>query len=470
MHHSSQTADGRLVITIYMMSSLFNSIFSLPDELVRSLVVPKLSWKDLSRLDEAINNHSQRKQLHGWLHHTSRACTFHNNTSQLFLNWITKQHIKLSNLTLLASNVDDATVRMISNSNLQVEAHDQPFCDNVTGEATVRLLKSLRGLHSISISMHRDTMSVHLWNSVLKDLPNLRKLDVCACHTPDATGLIQCIAKYCKSISHVSLSCCYDVWDDTVVELAENCRQLEYLTLMCCHTLTDQTLIALGQHASKLAFVYLNAQQGAPTAAGVIRLVQGCPCMSTLSLWKCNVTESSFPVLSAACACLSICNLGSDVALGSNYVNIQVPNKPSCASSLKVSYTATVTEDQLLRIIANHPQLMIADMKGLSCVTNAVIAALANTCSNLRMLYISHCSNVTDLAALCKCPGLDCLQIIWCTGITDASLLQLAAATIGTPGNSITVHVNHSSVTAEVTTKLPELSRVRVSWSIATAW
>ncbi|PIK46288.1 putative F-box/LRR-repeat protein 7 [Apostichopus japonicus] len=89
-----------------------------------------------------------------------------------------------------------------------------------------------------------------------------------------------------------------------------------------------------------------------------------------------------------------------------------------------------VTEDYLVNIIMHGQLLRIIRLsKCWRASTATAVFLVANTCSRLQVLHISHCGSLTDQAVedvARKCKELKEVDMSSCYKITDAAMCSLA--------------------------------------------
>ena len=91
--------------------------------------------------------------------------------------------------------------------------------------------------------------------------------------------------------------------------------------------------------------------------------------------------------------------------------------------------TSNVTDDDVVRVTREHPNLQSLNLRGCSNITDTSVSEVARRCSNLQTLNLAFCDRITDAAlseVARECSNLQSLNLMYCRNITDASVLEVA--------------------------------------------
>jgi hypothetical protein len=92
-----------------------------------------------------------------------------------------------------------------------------------------------------------------------------------------------------------------------------------------------------------------------------------------------------------------------------------------------------VTDDIVIAISENWPELAFVDLGGCR-ITDTALIALATNCAELTKINLTYCSNITDTGVIALadgCVGLTKINLNDCSNITDASVIAIAENCMG---------------------------------------
>ncbi|KAL3516288.1 hypothetical protein ACH5RR_023190 [Cinchona calisaya] len=221
-------------------------------------------------------------------------------------------------------------------------------------------------------------------------------------------------------------------------------QQLHFLSLSGCVEMPDSGLRQLQYYGSKLQTLHLHCCFGI-TDCGVSLAASGCPSLTTISLYSCNVTDIGLKALSQSCLALrdvdlSYCSLISDHgirALSKNCRQLRAIRMSNCRSVTGVGFMGC--SQGLTYLEANgcklEPDGIMAIVSGggleylnLSCISWCILgdglrAIGAGFATKLKVLDFRLCRTIGDksIIAIAKgCPLLQEWNLALCHEITKA--------------------------------------------------
>lgn len=404
------------------------SLLLLPIDVLRSHLIPQLTWKEQARLDEALNNRTMREKFNMSLCTSRQEFWLRATTTVDQLRWLTTKGVIISTLVAY-SCIDDFSWLQFAALKLVVDEVDIYLDDSSGLKNAMTFLASLRGITSIAASFKGGLRDDSVWDAVLVQQPHLRNLRFnCVgsrlrvlSNTCAATMVVNCL-----HLESIVLLRCANWCDQSVVLIAQHCHNLTDLQLTGCEEFTDLSLTALADNCLSLQWLRLSAHRGGFADAGLAHLLQRCK-IRELHLWDCSgIADRSMTAIAMLRPQLTELSLDRCNALGSMVAERAMLGLCNL-TILSLARATDVSENLLVGLIENNPNLELIDLKGAATVTNAVLAAVASKCPDLASLDVSYCTEVSDLRPIEKCAILCVLHVSGCPNVTDSSLLQLAA-------------------------------------------
>ena len=342
----------------------------------------------------------------------------------------------------------------------------------------------------------------------------LEGINIAGCIQVAGPGL-KALATGCHHLRAIDLTACRLLDDAAIAELA--CPRLESLLLQSCSQLTDVGVESLAAGCPALVRISLASCKHV-TDAGMVALVSGCPSLTDVDFSGCNeVTVQGIGALAAAApalARLALCGLpgltdaGLDmVATLQHLIAIELADCPrlspaglaklaggcpqlrsvslarsrravskealgavatGCTELVRVDLASCHVDDAGLAAFAGagtaSAGLVEANLSGNAQLGDAGLLALtARGCPNLRVLNLSGCKLVTDVAVAAvaaQCAQITDLSLVGCRHLTDAALGSIAA---GLPGLTALALTNCAKLTDNGTGVLLAGCRLLVS-------
>ena len=97
------------------------------------------------------------------------------------------------------------------------------------------------------------------------------------------------------------------------------------------------------------------------------------------------------------------------------------------------SYGENITDDIVIAISENWPELAKINLGGCR-ITDTALIALATNCAGLTKFNLNYCSNITNAGVIAiaeNCAGLEAISLYECYSITDAAIIALAEGCAG---------------------------------------
>ncbi|KAE8695316.1 F-box/LRR-repeat protein 12 [Hibiscus syriacus] len=237
--------------------------------------------------------------------------------------------------------------------------------------------------------------------------------------------------------SLLSLSCT-DISSFHFYRILTRFQHLEYLSLSGCTELSDSALNYLKPYGSRLQTLCLDCCFGISNY-GISLVGEGCPSLTTISLYRCNITDTGLEALANSCLALRHVNLSycpyiSDSglsALSQRCCELQAIKISSCrgvsgvgvrgCSSTLVYIDAECCnlEPEGIMSIVSGGGLKFLNIAGLSCSNfrNGLEAIGNGFAAGLKILSLRMCRSVTDasIVAIAKgCPQLQEWNLALC--------------------------------------------------------
>lgn len=293
--------------------------------------------------------------------------------SDSFLNQMAESCPQLNHLKIVnADQLTNSSLQMIAKYciNLKSISLSGDYCD-ITDDGMLQLACSCQELESLSLSIeNRSPRSnsnaiAHISDAALSTLAckcrNLSELRLgCYSHVSDAgfiavaesclkliklsihnklgeatrisDATIITFAECCKSLQEVSLSNFPNLTDVALIQLAENCKHLTRLELMSAPQITDKSIVEFANNCKKLVAIDFRDISIANT--GLIKIVENCPELTSISLWRCSkISDASMHFIASCCRNLSALIMHSNPGVYSDvYLLAIAQNNPRLKS------------------------------------------------------------------------------------------------------------------------------------------
>ncbi|XVE78238.1 hypothetical protein DITRI_Ditri13aG0128500 [Diplodiscus trichospermus] len=231
---------------------------------------------------------------------------------------------------------------------------------------------------------------------------------------------------------------CIDISSFHLYRILTRFQHLEYLSLSGCIELPDSGLIYLKYYGSRLKTLCLDCCFGI-TDHGLSLVGNGCPSLTVISLYRCNITDTGLEALASSCLALrhvnlAYCPLISDSGLSalsqgccqlgaikiSNCRGVSGVGLRGCSSYLVfVDAESCNLEPEGIMAIVSGGGLKFLNIAGLSWLKfRDGLAALGNGfAARLKILSLRMCRTVSDasIVAIAKgCPQLQEWNLALC--------------------------------------------------------
>jgi len=289
-------------------------------------------------------------------------------------------------------------------------------CDNVTIEGIVALGKLRPKLQMLSV-VDCQFMTGFGLSSFMEKCVDLVGLCLSGCRIDDS-GVMGFASSYPPKLELVDLSNCRQVGDDGVAALASYCPNLKHIDVRG----TRITNTGVVQVASKCAGLRIfNAARCMQVSdVGIKALADGCSQLTHLDLTCTGLTDEGLKYIGRKCTWLytlkmSECSMLTDAG-------IEAVLSGCCLKLAILDLSSTSVTDKALEHMGRKcSELAVLDLSCCSNVTDDGIQAIALGCCKLHSVKLSSTS-VTDLgvdALISKCPNLMCVKLDGCKHVSD---------------------------------------------------
>ncbi|XP_051114758.1 F-box/LRR-repeat protein 3 [Andrographis paniculata] len=306
--------------------------------------------------------------------------------------WTRIKRLTLSRCTGLRHHGLEALMRSCSS----IESVDVSHCCGF-GDLEASALSCAAGLREVNLDKCLNISDVGLAKIVI-GCPNLEKLSVKWCF--DITNLgVQLLSKKSTGLKHLDIS--YLKVTSDSLRWISGMERLEILKMVGCGLVDDMGLEYIGK---------------------------GCPSLKVLDVSRCDRLSTSAlgSIIKGHCCLLqlhaSYCFSDLRLAISNQFMDLKKLNV------LRID--GARVSDSTLGIISKTCRFLSEIGLSKCRVTDAGIVQLVNGCTNLKVLNLTCCSDLTDdaiFAVANYCQGLLCLQLECCNLLTERSLDYLAS-------------------------------------------
>ncbi|XP_022693485.1 putative RNA-binding protein EEED8.10 isoform X2 [Varroa jacobsoni] len=298
----------------------------------------------------------------------------------------------------------------------------QPLTIDIFRALLTRCKNSLR---RVDLSMVNHTMAGgEAAEQVAQTCPHLEQLNMSG--LPLSNVSLQQVAQKCPNLRKVELAGCRDIGEKGLWWLFHLCKHLEHIDLSGVSKLTGQCFHMSSQ---RLRCVILDACVGV-THSGFVKLATKCSFLQSLSLN--SVTQLSDKDLNYICSNLRAIKIIKLEGKGlKNLTSTGLCTALQKLQQLEEAYlaeNAEVTDDVVCVLARACTRLRILDISRCHRLTNLAFSALSQ-CLNLTTLRASYLNKVNDagLCALSTQGALECFEVRGCPMITDEGLITLVS-------------------------------------------
>eukprot|EP01102_Stenamoeba_stenopodia_P007813 TRINITY_DN2206_c0_g2_i4.p1 TRINITY_DN2206_c0_g2~~TRINITY_DN2206_c0_g2_i4.p1 ORF type:complete len:1488 (+),score=274.93 TRINITY_DN2206_c0_g2_i4:992-5455(+) len=322
---------------------------------------------------------------------------------------------QLQVLKLAGKNITDESMQALASKCRNLKELELVCCESIT-DATVQFLsQSCHLLTSLSLSNCKNISNAAFVNN---GLANLCHLDLTRCIKLTDEG-IKCIVKGSKGLLSLNLTSCEGVTDAGLEYIADSCDYINSITLTKCPKVTDIGIMVLSNKCRCLS--YLDLQRCSITDEGVNAIAVNCTEMKELNL-------SSLDKLTDDCIqhLYKLTQLETLILEDLRLTELGVSSIASCSqlTTLKLSYSAGVTDQSLQKLSAQLPQLRVVDLSYCNAMTPAGLLKAIASWSKLKVLILRGFNHITTEAI--EHPNLETLTLSWCKHLEDKAVLSLS--------------------------------------------
>jgi len=411
------------------MKEMLSVLLSLPDDVVRNRILSMLPLKSILLLDSSICESKSRlvflRQLDTLFVPVHSTKGKEITTSALF--WLQKRNVYVGACALAINTAPEDILGALPVLRHVRELHTRYVHPNLRLEVLLTAIDSLTSCtfgeveggegnyHFITDSTIELLASRH---------PHLRKFEMWKCNAFGDKAL-QSFAQHCPEITGMVLYNCDEFTSEGVADLCKGCRHLQYLYFYQCSNLTDVALQAMGAYCPDLQ-ILTTSQCENITDTGIIVLAQGCPKLGSLGVEFTQLTDAGLNYLADSCPLLYDFKVrGCEVSDDSL---IHFFSKHPLLTEFDFAAKGGEFAGHLVCKSAPYRTRMITLHLGNCNIDDDAVEAVAEHCSNLRVLDLSVCVSLTDraLIALSRgCPFLQNLNLTFCMRVGDVGVIAL---------------------------------------------
>ncbi|ODV92916.1 hypothetical protein CANCADRAFT_30926 [Tortispora caseinolytica NRRL Y-17796] len=242
---------------------------------------------------------------------------------------------------------------------------------------------------------------------IVSKCPNLRRLDVKGCDLITWRS-IEAVTRLCPllksfSFGNIQFSLPAEMLETILIRLTT----LRELNLSLIRSLSNQTLsnLPVGVTFRKLRIIDLSGCSDL-SDQGVLHIVQSAPCLSRVSLGKCNLTDKGLSYLSKLASELHLVSLAHCTAITDEGVNVLVR---SCTRIRYLDFTSCIhLTDNCVRSISELPKLRRLGLVRCGRITDTSLYFLRRRTfaeNTLERLHLSYCErlSIPGLLELLNC-------------------------------------------------------------------
>ena len=232
----------------------------IPDDIFQHLFLQYLSIEDIRQFDNAITNRKHRSQ---YLAKIANSVLLHVNhrfygTNSSMLQWLKNKKLYLISISFQEVVLTESLIIDIR----EIFRH----CESLSFYAT-------------------NTIDSNTLNLIISECVKLKSLTLSNdfCNNMFTTN--------CAGLQSLSLNCCYNITDESVISISMNCTGLQSLNLSECDDITDKSIFSIAENCTKLQALSMNACDNI-TDISIIELSKHCKSLTFLDISRCsNVSE-----------------------------------------------------------------------------------------------------------------------------------------------------------------------------------
>ncbi|KNC99528.1 uncharacterized protein SPPG_04919 [Spizellomyces punctatus DAOM BR117] len=322
-------------------------------------------------------------------------------------------HIRHLNLMGAVELVDDASCQVIGQTLTELETLDLSECRQLTDEGTVTIARGCTKLIDVNLKGCTELGDATVRAFVEDGSAALRVLNVGLCSrvTDESVGsLASLYTKPGGGLHTLKLSGCFNLTDaalEQFINLAPTPKSTPHplmpLSLLClsgCYHITDNSLARLTPHLHSLESINFYSCEGV-TDATVKVIAEHCPRLQSLVMSKCRITDEGFEAIGQRCSRLH--------TLYAGFLSGDGPSNSGISS-----------------VLGGCKELKLLDIS--RCEKISDLAFGGDGMLQVQVLMVRCCPRVTftGLAGFVeRCPRLQKVDITGCCGISVEEKNQL---------------------------------------------
>ncbi|CAA0836241.1 F-box/LRR-repeat protein 3 [Striga hermonthica] len=292
--------------------------------------------------------------------------------------------------------LDDDSLAALKLGCKSLQKLDMSSCQNISHIGLSSLTGLAGSLKQLNLS-YGSQVDLDLATS-LRNLSMLQSVKLDGCQVT-CSGL-KAIAKWCVSLTELSLSKCTSVTDEGLSSIVAKHKDMKRLDITCCRKITNRS---------------------------VARIADSCTSLVSLRMESCtSVPAEAFALIGQSCHFLEELDVTDNEIDNDGLKSISMCTR---LTSLKLGICLNITDEGLIHIGQRCSQLREIDLYRSAGITDSSISAIACGCPGLEMINIAYCDFISDsaLMSLAKCSKLNTLETRGCALITSSGLAAVAA-------------------------------------------
>ena len=406
-------------------------------ELVGTNVLGYLDIRDMVMLERVCGGKKSHQQFLCWVPYSPAVVLPEiEHKDMLTIHWFAKRQCRISTLTIRLPENPCLLVK-----NLQVDYFDMKLHSDTTTENLKPLLANNMGykVRNIDKTGSQNGEVIEQLSACTKNVKQL-----CISHSGNCmdwltadilskwkltdinmegeavtTLLVLLIVQTCSELTSIMLVS-NNIYDSTVIAIAQHCPQLEILR---SSTVTYLSLLALSERGLPLEELDIPYIPNIPTADIARRCSHALSCIHYLNLNQYTGNVHYVTLVIPYLTGLTSLFLGT---ISCTYIPLlaQYCHK---LTYLGVCFKDLRVED-ILPLCSANPLLQWFSYDTKCGITDTTLIELIHSCPHLHTLYLPYETDITDIGILAiseHCPQLFQLDIRQCHNVTEAAVLQL---------------------------------------------
>lgn len=419
-------------------------MFSLPSDLLISLLDEWLDIRDVGRLDSALCSNEPRKEFLRCLSSKGfvvKVASQYGDKSNV-LRWVSLRDARVNELQCCGNFYLEDYNKLSHNLRAHLSTifvHPQCVLNGSGLHSLVSCFPSL-GVLKISQSLNQLVGTDLL--TILPLLSNLKTLHLSQI-TQITNDCVYNIANCCPALENIQLVNCREIHPTCTFGLLSRLPMLKSIRVESCYGKSEddfgENVSPLFSRLETLELVYCWYM----SEVALSRLLTFCPNLTSLTVRGTVLSSRTVELIASKFPRLQSLYLGASHSLSDDHLRILVGKFSSNLLVLDASYCSKVSDSGLKVITDVIQQLQSLNLQHCHLVSDAGVLTIAHKLSHLRNLNLRQCFGITSDAVVAlfqKCRLLEELYLSDCRLINDCTFQRLASA-VNTSSDLNTFHL-----------------------------